>query len=91
MSDTEFYGWDHTRTYHDIWLNQLEKGTCTWHDQAEKHRFCQALVWHPVLSSPCTTSTARPVDSRRQHRPPAKFNTPAKPVTKASKAYNDTR
>ena len=44
MSDAELYGWECTRTFHGIWLNQLEQGRCTWIDD-EKVGFPLALVW----------------------------------------------
>ena len=33
MLDTQLYGWEHTRTFHGVWLNQLEQGMCTWSDE----------------------------------------------------------
>ena len=29
MSDAQLYGWDRPRTFHVVWLNQLEQGHCT--------------------------------------------------------------
>ena len=28
MSDAQYYGWDCTRAFHGVWLNQLEQGRC---------------------------------------------------------------
>ena len=50
MSDAQLYGWDHARTVHGVWLNQLEQGHCTWMD-VEKLTFPSPLVWHPESSS----------------------------------------
>ena len=44
MLDAELYGWECTRTFHGIWLNQLEQDRYTWMDDDEKLRFHQALV-----------------------------------------------
>ena len=51
MSDAELYGWKITRTFHGVWLNQLEQGRATWHDKKEKLRFRRTLVWHLAPSS----------------------------------------
>ena len=50
-SGAELYGWDRTRAFHGIWLNKLEQGRCTWHNETEKLSFLHALGWHLALSS----------------------------------------
>ena len=57
LLDVELYGWEYTRALHGIWLNQMKQGRCTWINEEEKRRFCRALVWHPVHSSPSPTTT----------------------------------
>ena len=76
MSDAELYGWEGTRAFHTVWLNQLEQGRNTWHDK-EKLIFRWALVWHPAPLSPSTIFTPRPSGSRRQHNPPRQVQCPS--------------
>ena len=52
MSDAQPYRWDWVRTFHGVWLNQLQQGHCTWMNGVEKLKFCRALVWHPASSFP---------------------------------------
>ena len=35
MSDAQLYGWDRARTFHGVWLNQVEQRHCTWMDEKE--------------------------------------------------------
>ena len=51
MSDAQWYRWDKVRTFHGVWLNQMEQGSCTWTYNEEKLKFHMALAWHPVSSS----------------------------------------
>ena len=85
MSDAELYGWDQVRTFHGVWLNQLEQGQCTWMDEEEKLRFCRALVWHPAPSSPSVpaTTNASARASQYKNKSPTKYNTLARAGTKA--------
>ena len=69
---------------------ELKQARTTFIDEKEKLRFRWALAWHPVTSSPSATSTTRPSGSTRQHMPPGKYNTTARPDTKACKTYNES-
>ena len=33
MGDAELYGWARVRTYHAVWVHQLEQGQVTWDDK----------------------------------------------------------
>ena len=85
MSDTQWYGWDKVRTFHGVWLNQIEQGRCTWTDKEEKLNFHRALVWHPASTS---LSAAHPLPMNQggtrhhNHKPPSEYHAPARPGTK---------
>lgn len=51
MSDAEVYGWEHTRTFHSVWLNQLEQGRCTWM-MRRSLGFAGHLLFHPPQPLP---------------------------------------
>ena len=90
MCDAHLYGWDHARTFHGVWLNQLEQGHCTWMDEEEKLQFCRTLIFHPASSSsPSTPPTTRALGktSQHSHKSPTEYNTTARPGTKACQAY----
>ena len=52
ISDAQLYGWDRTRAFHGVWLNQLEQGRCIWFDEDDKMQFHRTLVWHLDRQSP---------------------------------------
>ena len=90
MLNAQLYGWERARTFHGVWLNQLEQVYCTWIDKEEKLKLHRALVWHPTSSSFSAPLTTRASGRTRQHshKSPAEYNTPARPGTKACQAYN---
>ena len=90
MSDDQQYGWDRARTFHGVWLNQLEQGHCTWMDKVEKLKFYRALVWHPASSSPSAPPTTRALwrASQCATSPPVEYNALTRPGTKDCQAYN---
>ena len=56
MSDAKLCGWDCTRPFLGIWLNQLEQ-RCTWNDEPEKGLYfvrlwCGTQPLHPPLPPP---------------------------------------
>ena len=57
MSDASMYGWKPVRSYHWVWLQQLENGRAEWQDTDLKLEFRRALVWN--LARP-TTSRPQP-------------------------------
>ena len=62
MADSAIYGWEHVRTYHAVWLQQIENGHAEWEDTDIKLEFCRALILvptfhrqaHMLLLSPCS-------------------------------------
>ena len=88
MSDTQWYGWDKVRTFHGVWLNQIEQGRCTWTDKEEKLNFRRALVWHPTSTSLPAPPMNRGRNRQHTHKPPSDYHAPARPGTKACQTYN---
>ena len=51
MVDMELYRWNRVRTFHAVWLNQLEQGRVTWGDEEAKRRFRWTLIWHQAMTT----------------------------------------
>ena len=39
MGDAELYGWESVRTFHVVWLQQLDHDMVTWADEDAKLKF----------------------------------------------------
>ena len=68
MSDAQVYGWDRTKVFNGIWLNQFEQGRCTWYDEDDKMQFCRTLIWHLACPSPSHPTTTRASPRTRQQQ-----------------------
>ena len=82
MADAEIYGWEATRAFHAVWLQQLEQGRVTWKDTELRVSYRRTLVWHqPAMGS----KQASAVAGTRNTTP---FNVLAKLGAKACQTYN---
>ena len=46
MADAELYGWEATKAFHAVWLQQLEQGQVTWRDTQLRVSYCHTFMWH---------------------------------------------
>ena len=82
MADAELYRWEATRSFHSVWLQQLEQSTVTWKDTELRTAYHHTLVWHRLATWSKQASAAA---GTRNTTP---FNVLAKPGAKACQTYN---
>ena len=90
MLDAQLYGWEMTRTFHCVWLNQIEQGHCTWTDAEEKLKFHRDLVLHPASSSLCAPPTTRASDRLSAPPQPGPWARPGNTVTSPQQISSTT-
>jgi hypothetical protein len=100
MEDAGMYGLEPVKAFHGVWLNHIEQGRATWHDEKTREKLRRQFVWNAPRHAPAATaqhvnkpvnfpnhaapSSDRGQGRRRQYAPVV----PAGPDNKPCKAFN---
>ena len=88
MADTELNGWVAVRSYHAVWLQQLENGRVRQDDVETMLLFHHSLVWHPARPVTKSGDQHTSAPQKKAGKESLAVNIVAKPGMKACATYN---
>jgi hypothetical protein len=57
MEDAGMYGLEPVKAFHGVWLNHIEQGRATWHDEKTREKLRRQFVWNAPRQAPIATAT----------------------------------